>query len=379
VPKAPKQTAVHGPSASSGGHAWHIEGRTAQLAEPSYGAASLADAGGDGAAAGGELVDVGTLDRGLIGARYRIRLRVVGKYRLVDWERLTGKPQDSDLQTALESATALPQSSYLVTGDFNGWGFQEMTAVPSEQSGEARFSLDLQLDRDGGEFQIVRNRDWDQVLYPFEEWAGCQDPSAVGGPDDESYGRTWFLDGRAGDRFRIELQRSRPGGRDEKQVSWTSLGNVPLTEAQLRDVQVPRFAVFGSWDSGQRLRGLRWTGSCHRFFVELGDDARADFQLVLDFDWDLIFHPSVANAHRDTPHTIRGPSPGTGASRGLNWTIGLSGTEAAGEVYEVRVTHEERSRGPAVAAVEWSRVAAGAAELAAAEAEGLVLRAPPRR
>lgn len=373
LPKAPKQTAVCGPSPSSGGNAWHIEGRT-HVAEQSLEAQALADIGEGEEAVRAivvpQKVEVGTVDRGLVGARYRICLRVSGKYRLVDWQRLSGKPEDGEVPDMLQ---ALPKSSYFVSGDFNGWGFQEMTEVPQEDARSAAFTLDLQLLRPGGEFQILRNRDWDQAIYPLVELAGCEDPASVGGPDDESLGRVWCLDGRPGDRFRLELRRSTRSGRDEKLVSWTSLGHEALSEAQRSSAALPRFAVFGSWDAGARLRGLGWAGAYHRFFVELGEDARANFQLVRDFDWDAIFHPSVPDAREGVAYRIGGPAPGDGRTRGLNWSIGLSGSETPGEIYEVRVFHEEHVLGAVVSKVEWSRVQPGA-DLAAAEAEGLVLR-----
>jgi len=387
--KAPKQTAVRGPAATSGGNAWHVEGRTTTV--PSYGdedVPALADAadGGEvegsvavsGASAVPRTIEVGTVDRGLVGARYRIRLHVAGKYRLVDWERLSGKPDPAELATALEVAESLPRSSYYVSADWNGWGMQEMSDAPSDDSDWTGLSLDVQLLRAGGEFQILRQRDWDQALYPLEEMSGCQEPSAVGGPDDDSLGRAWFLDGQAGDRFRIEMRRLRTSGRSEKRVSWTLLGNVALTQSQLEESRRPRFSVFGSWDGGAHLRELRWNGSYHYFYVELGDDAKASFQLVRDFDWDALFHPDKPDAHPEDVHAVIGPSPGDGRSRGRNWTIGTQGLETAGEIYEVRCFQDMRMMGVVVTKVEWSRVSAGA-DLDEAEAQGLVLRNRRRR
>jgi len=391
LPKAPKLTAVNGPAASSGGNAWHIEGRTRMIPSTEFGSdanfPALANAAADGAGeTGGEvvvsssgpsMVEVGSVDRGLVGAQYRIRLNIAGKYRLVDWERLSGKPGETELPGALVAASALPPSTYYVSADFNGWGFQEMVETPSDDDGATHYCMEVQLLRSGGEFQILRHRDWDQALYPLEEMAGCTDPSAVGGPDDESYGRAWFLDGRPGDRFRIDLRSAKSSGRGEKQVSWTMLGNEPLTEEQLTAASRARFAVFGSWDGGARLRALQWTGSFYHFYVELDDDAKASFQLVRDFDWDTIFHPSVADANPDVIHKVIGPSPGDGRSRGLNWTLGGQGVETAGDLYEVRAFAEDRLLGSSISRVEWSRVSATAAGLLEAEAEGLVLR--PRR
>jgi len=393
VPKAPKQSVVCGPSSSCGGNAWHIEGRTQMTERYAHAPVAVAAIRDAGAAEGEEAVlsmtevqgedasrtvEVGTVDRGLIGARYKVRLHIAGKYRLVDWERLSGKPEDDDLPAALAALRTLTRSAYFITGDFNGWGFSEMIQEPSGDGTPARFVFEVQLLRVGGEFQIVRNRDWDQAIYPLQEMAGCEDPSAVGGPDDDSNGRAWFLNGEPGDSYRIELRIAINTGRGEREVSWTALGKQDLTEAQLQSARVPQFAVFGSWDGGARLRGLRWSGSYHYFYVQLGDDARVNFQLVKDFNWDVIFHPSIPDAHHGMNYFIRGPSPGDGRTRGLNWTIGLKGNEMAGEIYEVRAFHEGHALGATISRVEWSRVESGT-DLGMADAEGLVLRARRRR
>jgi len=355
-------------------------------------------------------MQVGTLDRGLIGAKYHVRLLVSGKYRLVEWERLSGDPNSSQpfgaVGDAFESVVHSSDDEYCITADWNGWGFQEMMESPEEDDDWATLSLEVQLSRPGGEFQIVRHRDWDQTLYPLEEGGvehkdeGGFDP--VGGPDEDAWGRAWYLNGNVGDCFRIDFRRSKDRlGR--KKVTWTWLRNEPLPKDLAEDAMRPRFSVFGSWSGGARLRELKWTGDYHHFYVELGTDAEASFQLARGLDWDMLFHPDIADANPNLPHRVIGPSPGDGRSRGLNWKIGKKGIEDAGDVFEVRVYQESslwpHDRAPfptslppgtpaskaqqslitrtVINRVEWSRVLSGT-DLTEAEAVGLVLR-PPKR
>merc|ERR1711971_998946 len=116
-------------------------------------------------------------------------------------------------------------------------------------------------------------------------------------------------------------------------LSWKFTESKALTEEQKEIAVRPRYAVFGSWDQGQRLRELQWSGSYYRVYIELGADVKESFQIVQEMDWDKIWYPSKADASSSVTHDILGPVPSDGASRGLNWTIGKEGFETAGEVY----------------------------------------------
>jgi polyketide synthase-associated protein len=372
--KAGKMSPVQGPDVNARGNAWHIDGRSAWTLREAGAPAALTSGGEEVAGETEDWVEVGGLDRGLIGAQYRIRLHVAGKYRMIDWERLSGRTEDADTTTALTNAQALPASTYYVSADWNGFGIEAMTEVPQEDPTTGLFTLDVQLIRAGGEFQIMRNRDWGQVMYPSTELSGCGEPTDVNGPDDESGGMTWYLGGNAGDCFKIEFSRSRTTCLDVKSLSWKFTENKALTEDQKEVAARPRYAVFGSWDAGTRLRELEWSGSYYRVYIELGVDVKESFQIVQDMDWDKIWYPSKADASASVTHQILGPVPSDGKSRGLNWTIGKEGFETAGEVYEVKVQDEPggyfRRK---VSSVTWQRVPRGFS-LAEAEAVGLVLR-----
>mmetsp|Transcript_61872 Transcript_61872/g.180834 ORF Transcript_61872/g.180834 Transcript_61872/m.180834 type:complete len:1030 (-) Transcript_61872:170-3259(-) len=370
--KATRLTKVFGPDPTPEGHTWLVEGRTASMLEDAEEAtAALGD--GSEAAAAGQLAafrEVGGIDRALIGARYRVRLHVTGKYRMVDWERLTGRPEDeSQVEVVAEAAQALPQSSYFISADWNGWGFEPLPETESP----GIYSLDVHLIRSGGEFQIVRNRDLEQVLYPLNGgFAG--EASGIGGPDDQGEGRAWSLNGRRGNTFRIELSRRNENGLDVRNVSWKKTGDQDLSEEQKEALSRTRYAVFGSWDGGTRMRELKWGSTdYYYFFVQLGSEGKEEFQLVQDFDWGMIYFPSKADATPDVEHEIIGPSPGDGRSTGLNWTIGKDGYEKPGDIFEVKAFVKAGFFGRSLHKITWSKVS-GSRDLQEAEAEGLILR-----
>jgi len=78
---------------------------------------------------------------------------------------------------------------------FNDWSLEEMEQDPSASG---TFYADVSLTQNqGGEFQIVRNRDWNQVLYPTEPYATENSSFEVVGPDDMAGDLCWFLDPRS--------------------------------------------------------------------------------------------------------------------------------------------------------------------------------------
>eukprot|EP00439_Symbiodinium_sp_Y106_P002538 s6453_g1.t1 len=168
------------------------------------------------------------------------------------------------------------------------------------QQADGSWTFEVHLIRPGGQFQILRNRDSEQVLYPAA-WAD-RDPSAVRGPDDGSDGRCWYLKGEQCDVFCLSLQRRVDEGLDVKKVSIERTGQKEtqgsrhkiqeLNDAQLRQLGRLRLAAFGTWDRGSRLRELPWAGTCFHFFVQLGSEGRESFQLLeelmtRDLSWKL--------------------------------------------------------------------------------------------
>jgi len=213
--KAPKGTEVAGPAEFDEvgrSKTWLIDCRgasAAPAADPAAGAVAEADAAAvaiPGAALGGA-------DAGRPGDRYHICLHVAGKWRTVTWSKLQAESDEGAI-------VAAPLGTYYVAGDFNDWAFEPMSADPSVRG---LFTFEVTLSRFGGcEFQIVRNKDWTQTVCPLVPHAGPD--VAVHGPDDRFEGYNWHMDGKPGDAFKIEFQRTAVDGADDvKKVSWAKV------------------------------------------------------------------------------------------------------------------------------------------------------------
>merc|ERR1719478_1800395 len=94
-----------------------------------------------------DYVEVDTQDTGLVGDKYRVRLRVAGKFRTVEWEKLRDKVKPADV----------PKGTYYVIGTWTDLAFQEMVCEDAEKG---LFSLEVSLHEWGGDFLVVRDRDW---------------------------------------------------------------------------------------------------------------------------------------------------------------------------------------------------------------------------
>mmetsp|Transcript_22709 Transcript_22709/g.48197 ORF Transcript_22709/g.48197 Transcript_22709/m.48197 type:complete len:1074 (+) Transcript_22709:101-3322(+) len=247
--KAAKGTPAIGPADDAEGCNWLLDGR-----------------GGWTTAADGERLPSGP-DVGLPGDRYRIELRILGKWRSVTWEKeeksspvlaLTAGPSaaaapgashgaaaasssgsaaaaassssaSSAAAAAALSAAAVPRGTYFVAGSFNNWEPEEMKHEEGTDGSGGPWTYNVRIQGWGAEFQILRNADWLQAFYPKASPQGQSSSSApssldvrpeVSGPDDLGYGQNFQIDGRRGMKYRIEFKREVQGEKDTKSVAW---------------------------------------------------------------------------------------------------------------------------------------------------------------
>lgn len=258
-------------------------------------------------------------DYGMPGDSYRVTLRVTGRWRNVTWEKLpAGHPQ----ARLSDQLTRERVSQFYIAGSWNDWNLSEM--VPGEPGIYAATAV---LWRDGGEFQILCNRDWSQVIHPKTPKAAMTQPLA--GPDDQGHGMNWFLNGQAGDVFRIELTRRGESGMFEYDLKWERL----VDEKQSQAATHQKYSIVGSWDNWETAKEMEFDGTYYKYIITLGLRNEESFQILLDGLRERTLHPDRANATPYTIHVLQGPSI---SAHGLNWTVGRDGG-STGSKYEVRL------------------------------------------
>lgn len=249
-------------------------------------------------------IDASKVSRGQ--ERYRVRLRVSGKWRTVDWEKL----EDLDVEI-------LETSDYQVVGSWS----EDMLPEDLVADGNVH-ALEVTLPSRSANFQILRNSDWQQVIHPGKDKAVSGEVAA--GPDmNPRY--CWELRGQPGDIFRIELQRSALG----LQVGWTSQGRQDVPKPKHRR---PSFHVKGNWMDGGPT--MRWTGQYYQYFLQMGKRLKPSFVLSQDGNRSRCFYPSLEHASPFDSHELHGPSI---APVGIHWTVGHHELDRSGRFVEIRL------------------------------------------
>jgi hypothetical protein len=345
---APRETAVLGPDSHPDG-TWMLDARPYMYALPPQETATedvsrYTDGGGGGGsggadeatASGGSTVEarvapVETLDMGKPGDKYRIHLRVNGKWRTVDWEKIEEAAPDAPLPDSC-------MGRYFICARLNAWTFDEMSPVP-EAPGTFRREMKI-LSKSGCSFQIARNRDQRQMLYPVD---GDNSGETVG-PDEWGDGLNWFIPGSTGDVYQIELTR-KVGPQDVdsldiKTVNFKFLRNEPLTPDEVTLSCRPMFTIVGTWT--RHKERMTWDGEqgYYKLRVTVGSTAVESFQILQDGLLAKTLFPSVPDANPSLEHDLCGPHPG---GYSYFWTIGGAKTRdqaiiaVPGSVFEVRL------------------------------------------
>jgi len=310
-----KGALVAGPGPAFRRDSWLVDGRTYYK--------GLGAIGDLGEAPADELKEAASPDQGECGTKYRVRLRVRGKWRCVDWERLEAE------------AEAVPdQSEYQIVGSWNDGAPEDMAPDPDNPG---TYFAEVQLATDGGLFQLTRNRDWEQSLYPATPQGIAS--SDVLGPE-EQISHAWVMEGRAGDVFRVEFSRAQSEGVDEKRVSWNFVRNTPLPEAVLERLGRKQYSICGTWDNMQFNHKMYFTGEYYQFYIELGEGAKESFWVMEDGFQHKLLWPSVKDATPHERHELEGPGPFTA---GRMWAVGHHRQDQAekGSRYEVRLFFDD--------------------------------------
>jgi len=327
-PGGTKSSPVFGPDEAQVADmkSWMIDGRR-QPSLASAATAALQDKEGS------DVPDtIMTTDTAAPGEAFRVRLHITGRWRVVTWEKLGPiDPDDAPVRT---------DGIYYVTGDFNGWTFDQMTSSLSEFGVH---TAEVLLDQSGSSFQIVRDKSPDQVIYPAKMLADAD--ARIMGPDSESDGRSWWLQGQVGDNIRIDFSRMPEAGEDVKKLSWRRLSSEEVTPTQLLVRGDARLFLVGSSEGWEGLREMRWDGSCYTLRLLLGPSGRESFQILVGGSWDRKIYPSLDNATPEDPHDVLGPD-----NRGSPRCWEIHGEE--GEAFKVKLF--TRDTGPGM--LTWESV-----------------------
>lgn len=315
VPRSDKGLPLEGPAEVLRRDCWYVDARSAFYVPTEEGDL--------------ELVATENLDGAEPGEQFRVRLRIAGKWRTVDWEKL----EEGEKKTP-------PSASYTISGT---WNDGKPTAMSKNPDIPGMFSVEVTLPSDGGAmFHIIRDGDWGQAIYPA--WDAADASAEVIGPE-EPIGHAWAIYGKAGDVFKIDFQRLTEADNDVKKVTWSFVRSDTPTKAMLEFAARPQFFICGSWDMSSQFHKMSFTGEYYQFYIELGKEKKESFRVYENGDYGSCFHPSVTNAGPNVPHELKGPATAP-KDKDLVWTLGHTDADLAekGKRYEVRLFVDEDMR-----------------------------------
>jgi len=264
------------------------------------------------------------------GDKYKVKLRIAGRWRTVDWECV---------ETSKSQAEPSDDGQYYIAASWASWGCdQELVKV-----GPGKYQADVALASSHSRFQVLRNKDWSQTFFPVG--------TSVMGPSSASYASSWAVEGDSGDVVRIVLQRSWQKGTWSQTVNMEKVGSKPLTD--LADESRPRYFLVGAGSTVKyELESVSNLG--YAITLQLTDGA-VPFQVLYDGDFRRVFYPNVKCVSSNIPHRILGPAVDPGARN--SWLIkrDLDDTSEDGGWYTVELTVSPLDRTPQ--AVRWKRTA----------------------
>mmetsp|Transcript_105942 Transcript_105942/g.330399 ORF Transcript_105942/g.330399 Transcript_105942/m.330399 type:complete len:1163 (-) Transcript_105942:221-3709(-) len=324
VPDAPCDAPVYGPDRSQDAEMnyWLINGQPQYvgLVDREKQQALTDEKGGDGL----NWVQTNLKEAGVPGEQYRIQLLVNGQYRVVTWEKVMEGSEDAIVPAKAE----VPVGKYSLMSSWNGWSPEQMTA---DKEKEGVFYVESQLTRHGGTFNIVRNQDDRQTIYP--EYPYCDDGavSPVLGPDDQGRAYYWYVAGEPGEMVRIELRREYKDGIVTMGVSWTKVGHSAVPPDLLRDVARSQFYVVGTLGKWKKRNKMTFNGKYFAFELSIRLGNTENFQILMEGDWNLMIYPPEEDSPKDS--MLKGPDE---LGQGLYWTLGLADDERSGR-FEVQL------------------------------------------
>lgn len=319
---------------------WTIDGR-----KQSYASAPGTLALKDGDSTGMELAILSgggsqQEDLGKPGDQYKIYLNIMGSYRTVSWEKLMKEGTGDEL---VPLTAPYEEGKYCIMASWNCWTFEEMTP---DESTPGLYHTEVKLKRAGTIFQINRNEDWNQMIYPATPYARGGGAEEVCGPDNLGSVYNWCIDGKAGEVYQIDFQRVYTEGTVKMDVSWRKV----RSETPEPPVTTNEYCIVGSWFNEYMRDRMDWDGTAFTYNIEMGINHKESFQILENGDWLRMLYPERPDSGTLDEARVLGPNDRGYAN---SWIIGKDEVDHAHEGchFEIRLVVE---RGQPVS-VTWKR------------------------
>uniref|UniRef100_A0A7S1LW29 Hydroxymethylglutaryl-coenzyme A synthase C-terminal domain-containing protein n=1 Tax=Alexandrium catenella TaxID=2925 RepID=A0A7S1LW29_ALECA len=237
-------------------------------------------------------------------------------------------------KVATKEETYVDTASYWLIGSWTCW---DPIEIPKDNSAECRFSIEVQKTPLDLKFQILRNQDTLQRIYPEIE-EGCGDAYSKIALNEFGTGKYWDIPSREGDTFNLVLQRD-PNDLSEVSVSWTSLGSRPVQAIPNRYFLI---GTSNNWAKDGVYTEMYWNDQAKGYTCDVQLYAiPTEFIIIENKNQEMKFHPDKKDCSQIQAHEVKGPD---NDHQGRNWHIGKSVADKAriNDVFVVKLELEPK-------------------------------------
>merc|ERR1719161_87208 len=282
-----------------------------------------------------------------------------GACKQLIWDKLEdGSTTAGDSpSSSLVSTPRELRGKYYIAGSWSCFNFQEMQPDPRK---DGLYSTEVHMTSLGASFQIVRDEDWDQAMYPEvpEDEKGTIG-SKVLGPDDGYGGKLWVIEGEVGDLFQVDFFRN-PQHYEDMKVQWQKIGKKEVDEPEPRYFYAGDSNRWGLRDEDPpgyftEMKKSATEAGVYTVEIECEHDTE-EFQIVQNKLWTKCIHPDSKETTKDSKHEVMGPDD---QGQDLNWIIGKSGDRYRRyDIFEVKLETKSGENKDQLK-VSWQRLRAG--------------------
>jgi len=219
--------------------------------------------------------------------------------------------------------------SYSVCGSWSGWMLQDLVQLKGHSSSwYGSFEIGVTGEED---FQLVRDHDWQQTIYPADREAS-KTTVPVRGPDNLGHGKNWKVRGSPHEKVKLELQVT-----DGRVVlTLQSASNGTKVWESCEGWERHEYFVVGSWNDWHPAKmqmdvaqpGIFRYRSCCRPLPYTGEGSIEYFHIEVDGDHDRRLYPQFDAADSGVS-IVCGPE---GKCPDNNWCISSSADNAGFEI-----------------------------------------------
>jgi len=252
--------------------------------------------------------DIPADDAGEPGDKYLVSFRW-DNVKKVSWEKLQTRVEDYQ-----------DDGKYYVSGSWTCWDMLEMTA---DTRNKGKYQFDVQKTKLGTLFQISRNKDKLQLIYPNIDSGVGNAMSPVAPLDEYGQNKYWDIAGSDGDVFRVTLYRD-PEDLSDISIEWEKIDSRPVTDVRDRYFLIGTPNNFGA---DGNMHELFWSETSKAYVAEVEIYAiPTRFQILENKISDRVIHPDKPECSQIQAHEVKGPD-----SEGQDryWHIGKSTADKA--------------------------------------------------